>query len=294
METYGTIPFTESWFSLGKRVLAATWQEVQTLKAPLLIGAAVCSLAYLLLLMPLHSLSPENVGRSMGMDWQRMERMRDTMGENPEEVQRMAQDMQQALGNANPRAIVQNIFSGVTGGLTYVVLSMVLAMGFHAISTSYYLIVFVRKIQNPQVALAYAASVALSLLGVWFLSFVRTFAWVFPPFSFILGLIWGPRFVFAPYIFLTETLGINDSVTASYERTRGRWSLIVGALFVTGFTVFLLSAILGGIAGNIVKEISPLMAQWVRLFVQQATSVFGVGAVVQLAPYIVSKTSAKA
>lgn len=202
----------------------------------------------------------------------------------------------------------------VTQQTIFFLILLVIAM----VSTTYYYVIAIKKEKNVNKALMHALEVVIPLIGVNIWSFVRSYVWI-PVLTLILGfsllytdmsvgtlvivasmvamlvlsLVYYPRFILAPVIYIQERKDIADSVTASYKRTKGHWGKVIGNVIISGIIACIIAFVIGVVAGMFTLANLTFVANFVSQLGRQFAVAFQATFIVALANSMMGSKSHK-
>lgn len=285
-------------------LLSETFAYAKAHMAELLLGAVVFGAILGALQLAVGTQVATGLEQNMGLDTERMEELSGRIEAGDEaalaELEVMLQDsfagmnedqqMAAGLGMAKavaPAAGMSVLFSVLLGFLAHAYFSLVAVEGKDVGST-----------------LKRATSVMFPLIGVSIWSTIRSFVWVpilalvFLPFvggagsglmltlipvaivaAIVLAVLFYPRFIAAPLIFLAERKGITASVDESFRRTRGYWGKIVGNMIVAMIVLMIASFVVNIVLAIVLSSIPAVLAiltQIVSQLVMAVSTVFSV------------------
>jgi hypothetical protein len=195
------------------------------------------------------------------------------MGRMTEMMERMTDEDREAFFAREGMAMMMSVLPVVGfGAFVWLIISLC--------STTYFLLLFLGKAQEPIDLLQMGLHRVLPLLGVWVWSFLRSFAWI-PVVGLIPAVVLGPRFLLAPVFVADKRTGICASVEQSHVATRGHWHKIVGNTFCVGVLVWVISWVLNSLLMPVAMS-SIVLGIWVHAFVQQLTMAYGAAFLVLL------------
>lgn len=147
------------------------------------------------------------------------------------------------------------------------------------------------------------AAFILPLIGIQIWSFLRSYAWIaiigmmvlaygvstdiiaLSAVGFLLliaggiaALVYTPRFMPAPVIYLTEKKGIKESVESSYKRTEGYWGKLVGNSLLFGICMWLVALgalLILGLLGYALDASSSTVTQWIGIVLASVVIAMG-------------------
>lgn len=249
----------------------AHWQS-------LLVGAVVFGLIMGVTQATIGAKTALTVGQgmnNMGMDTQRMEDLSARIEAGDEAaVAELEVLMRESFGDlSDDQAMAAGM--GMMGDLAPALgLGMLVSILLGILAHAYYSLV---AVEGKDIAgtLSRLPKVFLPLAGVSIWCFLRSFAWLIfvgpllalipggivlsvplTILGIVLAIIFGPRFVAAPLIFLAEGKGVVGSVNESHRRTRGYWGKIVGNGLVAALCTMVVSMIIGMIIALVFSKMS--------------------------------------
>ena len=281
-------------------LLAETFAYAKAHMAELLLGAVVFGAILGGLQLAVGTRVATGLEQNMGLDTERMEELSGRIEAGDEaalaelEVMLkdsfagMNEDQQMAAGLGMAKAVAP------AAGLS-VLVSILLGFLAHA----YFSLVAVEG-KDVGSTLKRATAVMFPLIGVSIWSTIRSFVWVpvltlvTVPFlgapglmlvpvaiaaAIVLAVLFYPRFVAAPLIFLAERKGVTDSVDESFRRTRGYWGKIVGNMIVAMIVFGIASMVVNLVLALLLSSIPAVLAvltQVVSQLVMAVSTVFSV------------------
>lgn len=281
-------------------LLSETFAYAKAHMAELLLGAVVFGAILGGMQFLVGTQVASGIEQNMGLDTERMEELSARIEAGDEaalaELEVMLKDGFAGMNDDQQMAAGLGMMKAVAPAAGLSVLVSIL-LGF--LAHAYFSLVAVEG-KDVSSTLKRATTVMFPLIGVSIWSTIRSFVWV-PvlviialPFlgapglmlipvaiaaAFVLGLLFYPRFIAAPLIFLAERKGITGSVDDSFRRTRGYWGKIVGnmlvAMIVFGILSFVVNMVLA-LALSSVPAVLAILTQIVSQLVMAVSTVFSV------------------
>ena len=281
-------------------LLSETFAYAKAHVAELLLGAAVFGLILGGLQLAVGMRVAKGMQQHMGLDTQRMEELSGRIEAGDEaaldELEDLLQDNFAGMNDDQKMAAGFGMAKAVAPAAALSTLVSIL-LGF--LAYAYYSLVAVEG-KDVRTTLNRAAREMFPLVGVSIWSFIRSFVWipvlalVLVPFlgagalalmplaigaAVVLAIVFYPRFIAAPLIFLAERKGVVGSVNDSYLRTRGYWAKIVGnmivAMIALGIASFVVTMLLAAVLSS-VPVVLAVLSQIVSQLVMALSTVFSV------------------
>lgn len=228
------------------QLLKQTWQFCLQFKIPLLAGAVVFGV--------IMALSQGLFVQQAGLGFSDMVSDMEFMGDRMEELSRRAEmgdeaayegmmDELEGLGQGIGQGA--GIFFGslLPGLLT----SFLIALIVYFIAHAYFIVLAVERIRGVGALAGETAKKVLPILGVEIWILLRSFIWI-PIIGFLFAIYFLPRLAFGGVFLVKEKTGVLASVSASYQRTKGRWLQVFGYLLGLMIVVWIATAIFSYIA----------------------------------------------
>lgn len=241
----------------------------------LLIGAFIVSLLMFTGNMLFHSKTVSIMESRFG-SVEHFSSLADRMSRGDESaVKEMMKDMgMDDIGGASDDEVAQAMmFRVVRGFAPSIALLMLGYLVLMLLGKAYFLVVAVEKTEDPADAFLRACRVVFPLIGIYIWTFLRSFVWI-PVVGPIFGLVIGPRLMLAPVVYLREGTGIMESVSVSYQRSRGYWWKIVGNALLAGFCIGIVMVVTSIVLATLLGMVPPVSA-YVFVVVPQIAIAFG-------------------
>jgi len=264
------------------QLLKQTWQFCLQFKIPLLAGAVVFGVVMALS----QGLFVKQAGSGFSDMVSEMEAMEDRMEELNrrvemgdeaayEEMMGELEGLGQGIGQS-AEILVGSVLPGLFT-------SFLIALIVYFISHAYFLVLAVGRIRGVGALAGETVKKVLPILGVEIWTFLRSFIWI-PIVGFLIAIYFLPRLAFGGVFLVKEKTGVLASVSASYQRTKGRWLQVFGYLLGLMIVMWIAAAIFAYIA-----FFTGPLSSWLRAIFSQLLFGFSVVYLVLLAEKLFAK-----
>jgi hypothetical protein len=284
---------SSGFFDLIRQSIAFCMVRKKAVFVGAVVFASVITVAQVFLFSSMQS-HVGGIADRMGMDMNKIMELQQRADRGDQEaMQKMMEEMGDAMeGFVGADGMMQRdiLFSllpdigNIVGSVGWV--SIVLSL-LGVIAGMYYLIVAVSTSDDLNAVLNSVARNILPLLGVTLWAGVRSFVWI-PFVGPLIALFLMPRLVFAQYIYLKEHTGVFESVSRSWNGTRGQWLRIVGYLLGAGLLGFVALLVVTMVVGVVLSPFGALLL-WVNNVIGQLVAAAIAVFIVLLAPRVLER-----
>lgn len=273
--------------SLGT-LLQGSWSYCKSVKKPIIIASLIFGMLLFGMQSVLSQKTNERMERSFG-DIDKMQELVENIEAGDEEAfqeMMMQMGMIDDGGEIDPDAFEDLALDMMGGTLPLFGAFFIGMMLLTLVSSAFFLILAVEGSTSVMSTMRKVPSLIFPLLGVWIWSFLRSFAWI-PFIGIVPAIIIGPRLIMSSVILVQEQKGIMESVSLSYERSRGYWGKIAGNCIVSALVVMVVVMVLS-IAIGIIGTTSMAAAGIIGAALQCASTAFATVFIVRLSNTIMS------